>query len=645
MRKGFTGVGILLALLFVAIISVFGYKFGKDLVSGTNTSMPLFSGTLTRISDDLALFKPDEFSGQEGFTPVQVYYQAGVFQKGKYKGYERIIALREPVGPGSPVSFILSTKDRNTYILDDPTEGAERFPETDWQNPFSYIDKAKISNVDVLSSEQPEVITLDKAFALYKDSVVTDNVRSGRISEEGYDIYENIIRTDFSAYEKLPLNRPPLTFFGVINSPPEIPDQWEEDARVQAQLRAKYIKGTTKVIVLDSTGLPFSYSLTRPQEIASYQEAYKKYVAASAKFEKERIRFENKEIKELPDYPMIPSLPNLRFTKKDVKATGELFDTYDIATPYICGIDVDTQVLQNIKDDEFVPYGKAYSHDLFILKDVEHPIYKLAYRNKMLMSKEEFEAVNKDMTKLSFEDYVAKHPLLFFKDFWNRWVAVGEYDYKMIGGCGKPVLYLYPEKPTDVSVSFVKPMELTLTIPKYQADWYVRAYPDGTLVDLQPEETECNTIDETAFGSEYAQDACEKNAYPYLYWAGNRVGIEYPSNRYIGWVVSAEELPDFLATTLTTIGFTQKEKEDFLSYWVPVILDKEAPWYHLRFLQTSDMNAFVPMAIHPTPDRYYRFFLDWQPLAQKPIIPIAPQKLDTITRRGFTVVEWGGLKQ
>jgi len=185
-----------------------------------------------------------------------------------------------------------------------------------------------------------------------------------------------------------------------------------------------------------------------------------------------------------------------------------------------------------------------------------------------------------------------------------------------------------------------------VTIPAYQADWYVRAYPDGTLVDLVPEHTNCASLDTTRHGSEYAQDACRKNTYPYLYWAGNRVGAAYPVlDKNIGWVVSRDNLWSFLDTTVTTIGFTQKEKDDFLSYWVPVLWEKQVPWYHLRFLQTSDMNAFVPMNIHPQPDRYYRLFLDWQPLSEPLSMPIVPQQLDRIIRTGFTIVEWGGLKR
>jgi hypothetical protein len=657
MRKGLGGIGIVLGIAFVAIISVFGYKFGKDviltagqgtfqhLIPGSRSDAPLFTGKLARISVDLQIFKKSEFDEMNDITPLSAYFSAGVYASGKYKGYERIIGIRDPMGPGDALVYVFATRDRKMYVLHETDQASTLFAETDWRNPFNVVDKTKISETVELPSEHPKTIALSNAFALYKTTIVTENVKSGAISKEGYEVYENIIRTDFSSYEPLSVQGLPLTLYGVVNPSVQIPAEWEEDARVQAELRAKYIKGTTRVIALDSSGLPYNYTLTRAPEIKTYENAFKKYEDASRLYEKERIRFENKEIQDLPEYPMMPSLPNLRFAGSDVKAAGERFNTYDIAVPYICGVDVDTPIVQNISESELILFGTVFGQELFTLKDPEHPFYKFAYRNKMLMSKEEFDVINKDMKKLSYEEYVTKHPLFFFKDFWGRWTAVGEYDYKMIGGCGKPVLYLYPERSTNVTVSFAKPMELTRTIPLYRADWYVLANPDGTLTDLKSEQTDCSIYDIPVHGSEYAKIACMNNQYPYLYWAGNRVGMSYPFNPHIGWIVASGDMETFLNTTLDSIGFTSQEKEDFLSYWVPVMREKDAPWYHIRFLQTSDMNMFIPMDIRPTPDRYYRVFLDWKPLSAPPATPVAPQQLDPIIRKGFTVIEWGGLKQ
>jgi hypothetical protein len=635
---------------------VFGYKFVKDFVSsnasGSLSSFlkspaetGLFTGKLSRLDVDLHLFTISEFEKMNEMTPSHVYFTTGVYVKGPYKGYERIVAVREPLGPGDAIVYIFATKDRNTFIFHDTDHATTIFPETDWRNPYLYIDKKKISKTDILPSEQPDSISLNGSFSLFRDGIVTTNVKSGRTSKEGYDIYENIIQTDFSSYERLEVKGWPLTFYGVINPRVEIPAEWEEDARVQQELRSKYTKGTTRVIAVDSTGLPYAYSLTRPNEIRSYKDKLKSYENEARVYEKERIRFEKKEIKELPEYPTVPNLPNLRFNGADVKSGGDRFAIYDIAVPYLCGVDVDLPTIQNISDDELQLFGTVFGQQVFTLKNTEHPFYKFAYRNKMLMSKEEFESINKGMKKLTFEEYVTKHPVLFFKDFWGRWVAAGEYEYKMIGGCGKPVLYLYPPKATRVSIMFAKSMDVTYSIPSYRGSWLVNAYPDGTLTDLVPDRTDCTKFDGSHIGAEYANNACLANQYPYIYWAGNRVGMDYPFNPHVGWIVSNDLIPVFLQSTLDRVGFTTRERNDFLSYWVPTLLSKQASWYHIRFLQTRDMNMFIPMHIDPTPDRYYRLFLDWKPLSAPPTYMVSPQQLDPVIRKGFTVVEWGGLKQ
>ena len=55
-------------------------------------------------------------------------------------------------------------------------------------------------------------------------------------------------------------------------------------------------------------------------------------------------------------------------------------------------------------------------------------------------------------------------------------------DHEM-GGRAKPVLYLYPEKETDVTVTFAHPEYLTTTYPKYINSWNVKVSPNGDMRD------------------------------------------------------------------------------------------------------------------------------------------------------------------
>lgn len=53
------------------------------------------------------------------------------------------------------------------------------------------------------------------------------------------------------------------------------------------------------------------------------------------------------------------------------------------------------------------------------------------------------------------------------------------------GAMCKPVIYLYPTEPTDISVNIDFPDggKFTCTYPDYGNGWNVTAYPDGTVIN------------------------------------------------------------------------------------------------------------------------------------------------------------------
>ena len=57
------------------------------------------------------------------------------------------------------------------------------------------------------------------------------------------------------------------------------------------------------------------------------------------------------------------------------------------------------------------------------------------------------------------------------------------YELEEIGAYAKPVLYLYPEEKTEVTINFEKESNLTTTYPKFKEQWEVTAYPNGDLYD------------------------------------------------------------------------------------------------------------------------------------------------------------------
>ena len=95
----------------------------------------------------------------------------------------------------------------------------------------------------------------------------------------------------------------------------------------------------------------------------------------------------------------------------------------------------------------------------------------------------------------------------------------------------KPAIYLYSEKPTQVSIKLDKTIKYDITIPKYKKGWRVQTEQNGIIKDLQPKYTKCSKLPDT-FGFEYAKKACEENKYPYIYWDGIELTKPIPKKDY-----------------------------------------------------------------------------------------------------------------
>lgn len=174
----------------------------------------------------------------------------------------------------------------------------------------------------------------------------------------------------------------------------------------------------------------------------------------------------------------------------------------------------------------------------------------------------------------------------------------------------KPVIYLYPEQKTAVSVSLDYAGTLTATYPAYENGWHVTAEPDGTLYDEA--------------GNEYS----------YLFWEGESKP-DYDFSK--GFCVAGADTADFLRETLAEIGLTPKEYNEFIVYWLPKM--QENP-YNLISFQSERYTDIAKLDIDPTPDSVLRVFMAWKPLSKPQTIE--PQTFTPFARDGFTVVEWGG---
>lgn len=174
----------------------------------------------------------------------------------------------------------------------------------------------------------------------------------------------------------------------------------------------------------------------------------------------------------------------------------------------------------------------------------------------------------------------------------------------------KPVIYLYPEEETEVSVKLDYDGELTCTYPAYENGWTVTAQPDGTLKD------------------EHGQ------TYNYLYWEG----VSYaPYDFSRGFCVAGEDTAAFLEEALADLGLTRREANEFIVYWLPLM---ESNPYNLISFQGEAYTDRAELTVDPAPETEIRVFMAWQALEEA--IEIEPQELAAPQRQGFTLVEWGG---
>ena len=190
----------------------------------------------------------------------------------------------------------------------------------------------------------------------------------------------------------------------------------------------------------------------------------------------------------------------------------------------------------------------------------------------------------------------------------------------------KPVLYLYPTRTMDLSVSLDYEGTLTYTYPTPQARadggvmWQVTAAPDGDLTD--------------ASGRHY----------PSLFWEGKGTTILTQDE---GFVVEADAATAFLEDKLSTLGLSEREAAEFITFWGPRIAERG------RALVTFASEEFARQAIYRftdpssgaeiVPDTFIRVYIV---VGDAPQTAVREQKLvPAPARTGFTAVEWGGTER
>ncbi|MDB5162276.1 MAG: hypothetical protein JWM52_784 [Candidatus Saccharibacteria bacterium] len=265
--------------------------------------------------------------------------------------------------------------------------------------------------------------------------------------------------------------------------------------------------------------------------------------------------------------------------------------------------------LDGATDADFVSIGKtADGQTVYGFKNSTHPLLKVDY-DEYVQSL----SYQKDVTALTFEQWMTDHAMITYKNNAGEWLIYSQDKYALVGGCGKPVVYLYPTKTTSVNVSVGA--NVTVSEPFYNPStgWKnVIAQPNGQL-------------------------SYQGKSYDSLFWEGTGFG-PYPAITS-GTVVTRSQAESTIRAQLKAQGLNTKETNDFMDFWASRI--PNTAYVRLTWFSTKALNSLAPLAISPAPQTTIRVFLDMRGLDQP--ISMPAQHFTAPARNGFTVVEWGGL--
>lgn len=245
-------------------------------------------------------------------------------------------------------------------------------------------------------------------------------------------------------------------------------------------------------------------------------------------------------------------------------------------------------------------------------------VYQLPISNKFIKSiyDEDYsrgEFVQDDTLKnMTLQQFKDQHGYFLLKNTFGQYVLYLRTDLIIIGGCGKPVVYLYPESLTKVSVSVGA--DVTKSVPHYpNGGWKdVLALPSGKLL-------------------------YQSKVYESLFWEGYGHGA-YPEITG-GFVVKSEDAVNTIKQHLLAQGLNSKEISDFIEFWEPKL--PRSNYTRLSWLTQNELDTLAPLTIYPQPKTVIRVFLDFEEVSGD--TQLKPQVFRKQARNGFTAVEWGGL--
>lgn len=207
-------------------------------------------------------------------------------------------------------------------------------------------------------------------------------------------------------------------------------------------------------------------------------------------------------------------------------------------------------------------------------------------------------------------EFISATGIIVWEDDYGNNIGYVNMDYAPQVECGKPVVYLYPTEETEVAVKVGA--NITVSEPEYGQGWKGLAKPSGEIM-------------------------VDGKSYHNLFWEGLGWG-SYPIIKS-GTIIKTADARATITSQLKSMSLNDREIADFLEFWMVKMPKNE--YMRISWIYGEEMNKLAPLQVTPKPDSVIRVFMDFVGLDKS--IEIKDQVLPKFERKGFTVVEWGGL--
>lgn len=182
----------------------------------------------------------------------------------------------------------------------------------------------------------------------------------------------------------------------------------------------------------------------------------------------------------------------------------------------------------------------------------------------------------------------------------------------------KPVIYLYSQKEEPFTLKVKTDAELKFTYPVYHNEWKGKTSEDGTI-------------------------QIDNSNYPYLFWDAALPAEKLNPDWLDADQVQGSGVVTYLENKLTNLGFNEKEKTDFITYWGPRMLQMKV--VQIVWLQDEQLDPIASLKITPAfkQNRIYILFRETNAFMEQTLKLKVPA-LKPVDRSGNYLVEWGGIQ-